>query len=587
VSRGAWRDPRGLRVAVAFAILAALANGVWIFLDHTAPAWDQAFYLTDTLQYRFAFAADGIHGLLSAIHSKDPAHGPLFTTAMLPFFYAFGNAARSGLILNLALALVFYVAAGQIAWIVFRNWVSRLLAILLVATMPALVGLYHEVLQDFLLVTLTTVSVLLLLRSDRFRDRWLTIALGAAMGLGTLAKVTFPVFVIGPLIVVLAQALITAPRGEGDSRLGPLRPQITNVLWAAALYLVLVLPWYLTNLSETLDYVRSTTSGPLSEGVGPTNPFTFHAVMSFTTGVLNQHVSWVIALAGLVAIALCIPALLRLLRRRPRDVERLSQLALLASWALIPYLLLVTGHNQDPRLIAPAMPAVAIIVAGAIGAIRRAGVRLALISVLAVLLVYQSVNHVARITPAFLPGALTLRVAPYEASIPLDERSIGYERLPADDYATPVIEYIEQVARSEPRGFGPRVICLLESEPMVNTNTYTFLAQSRGDPFSFADIFVAPVTPGTLREKLAGCDFALYVKQPPESPTNAGERSTIVNRTYAANHMTPELFALFRGPRREFRVAPTAEELGATNNYLWPPERGHRVLVLVREPVAE
>src|SRR5262249_36781575 len=117
VNRSTWLDPKGLRIAILFAIVAALANAVWIFLDHSTPSWDQSYYLTDTLQYRFGFAADGIHGLLSTIHAKDPGHGPLFTTAMLPFFYAFGNSARSGLILNAMLAVVFYIAAGQIAWI--------------------------------------------------------------------------------------------------------------------------------------------------------------------------------------------------------------------------------------------------------------------------------------------------------------------------------------------------------------------------------------------------------------------------------------------------------------------------------------
>src|SRR5262249_33624390 len=79
VTSGSWLDPTGLRFAVGFAILAALANGVWILLDHTSPSWDQAFYLTDTFQYRVGFAGDGVHGLLSAIHSTDPAKGPLFT----------------------------------------------------------------------------------------------------------------------------------------------------------------------------------------------------------------------------------------------------------------------------------------------------------------------------------------------------------------------------------------------------------------------------------------------------------------------------------------------------------------------------
>ena len=67
-----------------------------------------------------------------------------------------------------------YFSAGEIAWIIFRSWVARLLTIFLVATMPLMVGLFHTVLQDFLLVTLATLSLLLLLKSEGFQRRWMT-----------------------------------------------------------------------------------------------------------------------------------------------------------------------------------------------------------------------------------------------------------------------------------------------------------------------------------------------------------------------------------------------------------------------------
>ena len=240
--------------------------------------------------------------------------------------------------------------------------------------------------------------------------------------------------------------------------------------------------------------MRSTTSGPLSEGVGPTNPFTFHAIMSFTTGMINYHVSWVIALAGLVAIALSVPRIRNLLRGRG-NAELLTNLGLLLSWALIPYLLLVTAHNQDVRLMAPAMPAMAILVAGALSAVPQAAGRAALIAH------HRPPPRLPERRPRDPDHPRVPARGPehagraYEATIALDERPVGYQRLPGPDYGTPVIEYIEEVVRSEPRGFGPRTICMLESESLINTNTFTFLAESRGDPFQYWDIFGAPAAP--------------------------------------------------------------------------------------------
>lgn len=578
-------DLTSLQAAVGLAIFAALANGVWILLDHSSPSWDQAHYLTVTLDYRNSFAAEGLGGLLRAIHSTDPSHGPLFTTGMLPFFYAFGSAPRSGLILNLALAPILYVAAGQIAWIVFRSWVARLLTILLVATMPLMVGLYHNVLQDFLLVTLTTVSVLLLLLTDRFSRRWMSLALGLAMGLGTLTKVTFPIFIVGPLLIVLAQ--IALPRLRTGEEVGSqpspgLRQAIWNMAGAAAVYLLVILPWYVTNFSATLDYVRSTTSGPLAEGAGPSDPLTFHAITSFTTGMVNTEVSWTIALAGLIAIALCLPALLHLVRR-PVQVERLTSLAFLLAWATIPYLLVATAHNQDVRLMAPAMPAMAVIVAGAMSAVRRRWARVALIAVTAVALVYKTVNHVTPITPDFMPSEVSLRLDAYTATIPLDERQIGYEQLPGPDYATPVIEYIERLAQREGSEPGPKLVCILQSEPIVNANTFTFLATARSDRLGVVDVFVGPDGLAGLRKNLSGCDFALYVNQPKVSSENKSSRIVIVNEDFAARYMTPSLLALFPGPSRTFPVAASQAYEGEVR-HLSTAGRSDRVRVLSKRP---
>ena len=157
----------------------------------------------------------------------------------------------------------------------------------------------------------------------------------------------------------------------------PLRQIWINVGGAALIYCILVLPWYLTNLSATLDYVRSTTNGPLAEGVGPSDPYTLHAIFSFTVEVMNFHVTWIVLIAGVLAIALNLRRL-RTWFSRPLNTGRLFGAAFLIAWVLIPYLSLALGHNQDIRLMAPALPGIAVIVASAIAGIEFPRVRIAL-----------------------------------------------------------------------------------------------------------------------------------------------------------------------------------------------------------------
>ena len=52
MTRSKWLDPTSLQFAIALAILAAVANGIWVFLDNGTPSWDQSHYLWATLQYK-------------------------------------------------------------------------------------------------------------------------------------------------------------------------------------------------------------------------------------------------------------------------------------------------------------------------------------------------------------------------------------------------------------------------------------------------------------------------------------------------------------------------------------------------------
>ncbi len=157
--------------------------------------------------------------------------------------------------LNLILAPVLYLSAGQITMHLFRSWQARLLTILLVATMPLMVGLFHNTLQDFPLATFTADILLLLLKSELFQRRAISLLLGLTLGLGTLTKVTFPMLVAGPLLLVLGYIAFSAWRareaGDRATRVDLCAVAI-NLAAAAIVYLALVLPWYLSNLSATI-----------------------------------------------------------------------------------------------------------------------------------------------------------------------------------------------------------------------------------------------------------------------------------------------------------------------------------------------
>ena len=553
--RSPWLDPADVRSAVALALIAAAANAIWIFLDNSTPSYDQSSYMNVAMAFRDALQNGGPGDLFQAIRDTDPARGPLFSILILPFVLVFGDDSRSGVLPNIVLAPILYLAAGQIAWIIFRNGTARLLAIAFVATTPLLVGLHHEILQDYLLVTLTTVSVLLLLLGERFQKRRFCVGLGVAMGLGTLTKVTFPIFMVGPLVVVLAWVAYEQVSARRAASPGPdLRAATINLGLAALVYAAIIAPWYITNLQPTLDYIESTTTGPASEGAAPANPRTFHAVASFTTGFINDQLSWILGLAFLASLAFNLPALRRLFRPVVR-AEPLLRLAVVAAWATIPYLIVATAHNQDYRLMAPALPAMAVIVAGAVAAIPARGARVAIIGLATVTLVYQTASHIVRIDPPLLPDEASLRIGDYSAVLQFDDQPIGYERLPESSIGDPIMRFIEKTAAAEIGRPPARNLCVLQSEAFINTNTFSYLTQSRGDPYIVVAEMVGPTLRAGLAANLHECDFALYMR-PASAAADPNGRIAIVNDEFAARYMTPALFRIFRGPQRIFRGNP-------------------------------
>jgi 4-amino-4-deoxy-L-arabinose transferase-like glycosyltransferase len=580
-----WRDPGSTQVAIALAIALALANGIWLLLDNSVPSWDEAHYLSVALDYQRSFEVGGPIEFLHAVKDADPGHGPLFTVGLLPFIWIFGPSNASGLILNFCAAPFLYYCAGEVAYVMFRNWQARLLAMLLVGAMPLLVGLGHYVLQDFLLVTLATAAVLLLWKSDGFQRRGMTIGMAAAMGAGTLTKVTFPLFVVGPLLVVGLRVLVglVSDRMElGGLRINR-RSLAVNLGLAAIVFLVIAFLWYGPNFSATLAYVRSTTGGPLAEGAGPKDPYTFHAITAFTLGVINFNLAWVILLLGVIAVVLDWERL-RSLFSRPRRAEPLWKLAFLLAWAVIPYLSVALAHNQDVRLMAPAFPAVAVLVAGAVSYVRWPRVRYALAGAAVVILAYVTINHDTDITPAAFPEQAKVAIGEYAGVLQLNSGPIGYEALPSRDYTTPILEYIEKVAAKQPGGLTvPRTVCDLQTEATTNVNTLEFLGAARGDLFTFVPVVIGEGGEKELKGYMASyCSFAIYIPPPEVPPAGPESRVALVNVPTAANHMTPQIFALFQGPRRTFPLSSAAPS-GSEPRYL-SAAGGTSATVLTREP---
>jgi hypothetical protein len=515
---------KATRVGVAITVAAVFgANLAWIALDHQAPAWDQANYLHIVYLWRSAFHQGGLGQAISAIYHADPSHPPLYMLAIAPF-EAIDQGVGASLVANTLMLCVLVPATAMIAARLYGQR-AAFPAALFVATCTMIIGLSRTTLVDIMLVLLVVLAVLAVVLSNGFERRGWALAVGALVGLATLTKMTAPAFVLAPALVALALPERRLPR-----------QQVTNGLLAAATALLVALPWYVVNIGPAWSYLRSATGGELAIGT-TAHPLSLDALLAFAAGTLDTGIGLILAVVLVVATVLAWQSSgWRRLKR-----QDLARIALPVSWFGVAFVVVAASHNQDIRFLAPGIPGLAVLAAGAVAAVTPRLLRLALLGLATGALTWQFVTYV---TPFPSAGSASIEAGPasFRLTLHMDGSPLAYERRPGvPDYATPVIRKLMTVREQlTPHGYLP--VCILETQEVINGNTIGFVAETLGVPVLLTDLSYLPrVSPNVLAIDLSGCQSALYI------PGHVGSgRSGVLNQASAAAQMTPAELAQFK-----------------------------------------
>jgi 4-amino-4-deoxy-L-arabinose transferase-like glycosyltransferase len=549
--------PPGTKARIVVVATSLALSAWWIARDHRAPAWDQAHYLDLTYQYVRALSTGGVRAFRHALYSLDLARGPVLTVVLIPFFLVFGPTLRAGLLVNLLVWPLLLVSVDQVATRLY-NRRAGLLAMIVTATTPIIVGLSHELLVDFMLTALTMTVVWLLLASDEFASTRIAVPLGVVTALALLTKVTMPVFVIGPAAWVLGRTARTARAELRDpATVDIARRRIRNVLLAGGIALALASIWYVPNWKPTKDYIDYTTSPDL-RGYAPSNPVTWKAWSHFTINVINFHLSWVFALAGVVAVAVLVSVALGHEGRSRLDWSNVYRKLCLGAWFALPFAFVSTSHAQDVRFMAAAFPAFAVVLAGAITSLERPRLRSGLTGFVIVGGVLQTLLLTVSFSIPLLPDHIRVGTPAADVFIGFEGQPLGYERLPGrPDYVTPVLERLATLQAAS--GGAATRVGVLQSQEAINSNTLNFLAHVRGDAFAFIDQSNDGGNLTRLRRDLATYDFILYIPPTPEELAAARTRNfdkqpfLAITAATASVYVTPKMLAMF-GHMRTFPV---------------------------------
>ncbi|MCY7381614.1 MAG: phospholipid carrier-dependent glycosyltransferase [Microcoleus sp. CAN_BIN18] len=354
-------------------LLGAISDRLWFALDRSVPAWDQAEYLTSTLNYLQAlqhpqwFSGDWwINFWL--LSTKIP---PLVYILTVPFLQVFGAEGDRATLVHLLFSAILLASVYSLGTKLFNRQVG-LWAAAICVLLPGLYRYRLQFLLDFPLTAAITFCFYCLTMwkqegsaasnvrdvADRRNQEkgkkfylsrlsffW-AIAFGISLGLSILVKHTTVLFLFTPIAWVAVAALWQKAWGR-----------LAQLAGALLLSVAVFGPWAKTNwLLILTGGKRATVDSAIAEGDPGLN--TINAWIYYIQH-LPEHVSWPLLLIPLVGF------ILYYWRNRAdsRSILHLNSCRWLAVFWVGAYLINSANINKDDRYVIPYLPILAIFLA--------------------------------------------------------------------------------------------------------------------------------------------------------------------------------------------------------------------------------
>lgn len=489
-----------LRAAAACGFLLPAAAGLWHILASGAPpGWDDGAYLTVSFSLWDRLASLRLWSFVQGFSQALGFKAPLLALLPFPVFAAAGKGMHQAAASNL-LALA---ASSFFVWRIARRLgppLGAVLAVWLVNLTPLVYGLSRHFYVETLLTALCAAAFWLLIEGGR------PLLLGAVLGLGMLCKLTFPVYMGVPLVLLAMR-----------------RRSARELAFAAAAGLCVASLWYGRNLGDALAFARSAGYGAstlASEG------WTLGRGLSYLGLVAVEGWGWP---QGLIFLGSA--AFLWRGAGMPRGEAR-ADAAALAAWALVPPLFFSSGLSPEPRWSGPAAAAASVGVGVLLGlSLERASSRVRAAAVAAAVLLPAAV---------FIEQTFAVRVLPPGRGAP---RAFAWNGPPEKGglWAQDKLwAFVAQDAAATP---GYKRVVLALSNRHFNSSTAGAYGALYGWPLVFSNYNRYPTEEGALRfiEEFRA-DYIITLERMPEGEVPA-----------AINRHNPAVLAALRSGALPFR----------------------------------
>lgn len=477
-----WRRFKAEATLALVIVVFLAATWTWIRRDTVPPLWDSAQYLQQSAIQYHALTREGVSSFLDTFSRSMGKKAPLIAALPIPLYYLFGESHSAARYVNLAwivLASIYLFRLGRLV----AGDAAGLLAVVVLNTFPLVAAMSSQYLVEYGLMTIVILWIYYLLRWQSGEFEAVPWILGALLGFGLLLKVTLPLYVAAPTLLVMWQRFSRGRR---------IRQLLLDLARIAAVALPIAALWYARNLGAVFDFIISGGFGEVGSAYGTGPVFSLQAISAYWLSLINVGVSVYYFALLLLVLAGYSAAVWGRKKTGPSLLAR-RDLHLLFSWWLVPWLVLTFATNKDPRYAVPYFPALAVLLAAGLAAIssrpRRAAAMAAVATLGLVNYFYYSFGA-SGVGPDYRLGRLVLVSGNLGWAHPPTS-----EVWPNEEVVRIVAEDAKQVGRDRVR------VRVLFSHPRLNAHVLNYLAALLDMTPRFATVHFQ--TPEPLPELIA------------------------------------------------------------------------------------
>jgi 4-amino-4-deoxy-L-arabinose transferase-like glycosyltransferase len=317
-------------------------NYIWLRM-HQFPAYgDEAYHLLKALEY-LDILSHPTKDMFSALLRVDNLRPPFFHLCLAVSNIICGKSKIVSIMANIFFAGVLFFSVYYMGK-KLENKNAGLLAAFTVALYPFVFGLSRVSLSYFASMSLVSLSLLILIYTDKFKRTFPSILLGLFLALGALTRSTFVFFVIGPLITIVIIAL-------NDKNSVRIRKRIIlNLCLAVIIAALLAGIWYFPRLFLLLRTFRGYIFYEefLPQGIFP-DIFSFSNFIYYFRALVNGQLSPLFVL-------LFFGGLIGILKGKRGKLN-----AVLFSWIIVPYIIFMLFPVKFIRFTSEYLPVFALI----------------------------------------------------------------------------------------------------------------------------------------------------------------------------------------------------------------------------------